>query len=273
MFKERSLNFSYNTKLLGVVGKNIHYTLSPYIHNFIFAENNIDAVYLAFDIDDRKFDRIIPGLLEIAYGVNVTIPYKERIMQYLDSLDVSASIVEAVNTIKDRKGYNTDYIALYNLIKKKMNFDIETCVIFGAGGAARAAIGALWENDCNEIEIINRSHERAEKLIQRLRSQDINVNVREGCNNLTKIDVLVNATPNPDMIPDECIKLSRGVIEFVYTPVETSLIRKAKRYNIPIINGIEILVKQAIEAEKIWFGINVEEERVVNYLYARKLIR
>ncbi len=273
MFKERSLNFSYNTKLLGVIGENIHYTLSPYIHNFIFTENNIDAVYLAFDIDDSKFDKVIPGLLEITYGVNVTIPYKERVIQYLDSLDESASIVEAVNTIKDKKGYNTDYIALYDLIKKKMNFNFETCIVFGAGGAARAVISALWRNDCSTIEIINRSHERATKLVQRLRSQKININIREGCSNFTKIDILVNATPNPDIIPDDCIRISKGVIEFVYTPVETSLIKRAKRYNIPIINGIEILVKQAIEAEKIWFGIDVEEEKVVNYLYARKLIR
>ncbi|BFI76198.1 shikimate dehydrogenase family protein [Sulfurisphaera ohwakuensis] len=258
------LEINYDTKLLGVVGENISYTLSPAIHNYSFQELGINAVYLAFDIKSDEFKEIFPGLVKIAYGLNITIPYKEIAIKYVEAQS-EAKRIGAINTIFNGKGYNTDYIAIKSLVQERID-KFETCTIFGAGGAARAAIFALHDLGCS-INVINRSKEKAEKLIEEMRDKNIEIKIRYNC----KSDIIVNSTPNPDFVPDECVN-SKLVIDFVYKPVITSLIKRAQNKNIKTINGIEILVRQAMEAEKIWFGKSLKDEEVVNYLYARKLI-
>lgn len=275
MFKEGNLDvFNYDTKLLGVLGENIIYTLSPYIHNYVFRKEGINAVYLAFDIKKEKFDKIFPALLDITYGLNVTIPYKEIVIDYLDALDESASLIGAVNTIMNKKGYNTDYIALVNLIRNKLPIKVKSCVIFGAGGAAKASAFALANLGCNEVYLANRSYDRALKLVEHLKEKTgVRGEVIKSCEILKEIDVLVNATPNPDFITDDCIMKANSVVEFIYKPVETSLIKRARKRTNLIINGIEILVLQALEAEKLWFNVSIDYNDVVSFLYARELIR
>ncbi|MEM0068530.1 MAG: shikimate dehydrogenase, partial [Saccharolobus sp.] len=89
----------YNTKIFGIIGKNINYTLSPYIHNFSFNLLGINGVYLVFDLDYTRFEKAIIGLLEIAEGLNITIPYKETIMKYLDWNDEITNKIGAANTV------------------------------------------------------------------------------------------------------------------------------------------------------------------------------
>ncbi|BFH72672.1 shikimate dehydrogenase [Sulfurisphaera javensis] len=258
------LEINYNTKLLGVVGENIPYTLSPAIHNFSFQSLGINAVYLAFDIKKKDFDQIFRGLVKITYGLNVTIPYKEDAMKYVEQTDIIKRI-GALNTIFEGKGYNTDYLAIKSLVSERVD-SFNTCTIFGAGGASRAAIFALADLGCS-ISIINRTKEKAEKLANELEEKGIKIKINSYCN----ADIIVNSTPNSDFVPDECIN-GKLVIDFVYKPVVTSLIKKAQSKGIKTINGLEILVRQAMEAEKIWFGKSLEDEEVVKYLYARKLV-
>ncbi|MDK6028092.1 shikimate dehydrogenase [Ignisphaera sp. 4213-co] len=260
------------TKIFGVLGHNISYTLSPAIHNYIFMEIGYNAVYLVFDVPENKFDYVAKALIDICEGFNVTIPYKEKIIPYLTHLDKSAEIIGAVNTVYRGRGYNTDYIATKKLFEKyRHSLEKGICYIFGAGGAARAAAAALGEQGCS-IRIVNRSVDRALKMAKDLRKI---VNSIEVANTSTceEAEVIVNATPDPSFIPDKCLHNNlKLVIEFVYRPVETLLVKKAIEKGIPVINGLEILVAQALEAQRIWLGIEFPFEKVVGYLHARKLI-
>jgi len=260
-----------STKLYGVLGKNISYTLSPAIHNYIFREIDYNAVYLAFDVSEDKFDIIGRALIELCEGFNITIPYKERIMSFLYSLDRSAKVVGAVNTVYRGRGYNTDYLALLSILKRYSNvLRGSICYIYGAGGASKASAVALYEYGC-EIHIINRSLERAQHMTNYLSRYGIDIHIDSDCSK--KRDVIVNATPNPSIVPDKCLDGVSLVIEFVYNPIETSLIKRAKTKGIEFIDGLKILIKQALEAQRIWLGIDFPEEKVLEYLYARKLIR
>lgn len=256
---------NYETKLLGVVGENIFYTLSPAIHNFSFQKLGINAVYLAFDIKRADFETVFSGLVKLAYGLNITIPYKEEAMKYV-KLTREAERIGAINTIYNGYGFNTDYLAIKSLVEEKVDNKVETCTIFGAGGASRAAIFALHDLGCS-INIINRSFDKAERLSLELKEKGMEVKVNSSCQS----DIIVNSTPNPDFVPDECIN-GKLVIDFVYKPVITSLIKKAQSKGIKTINGLDILVRQAMEAERIWFGKSLNDKDVVNYLYARELV-
>ncbi|EZQ06962.1 shikimate dehydrogenase [Acidianus sp. RZ1] len=259
----------YKTKLFAIVGKNISYTLSPAIHNFAFEKMGINGVYLAFDIKDQdKFDKGIEGILEVSEGINITIPYKEKIIPHLNSLDKSSEEIGAVNTVYKERGYNTDYIAVRKLILELSRGKVDALVL-GAGGAAKAAsyaIGSLG----GKIYIINRTVDKARNLVSSLTRLGYDATVVKGCD--LKFDLVVNATPDPSSFPSECIK-GEIALDFVYHPVITPFLKMAMERGLKTIDGLRILVSQAIEAEKIWFGKSINEEEVVNYLYARKLVR
>ncbi|ARM76351.1 shikimate dehydrogenase [Acidianus manzaensis] len=261
----------YNTKLFGIIGNNISYTLSPAIHNFSFEKMQINSVYLAFDIPQHKFDKVIQGLLDVGEGFNITIPYKEKIIPYLDKVDESSEKLNAVNTVFKSKGYNTDYIALLTLIKEKSyNIDLHSAIIFGAGGAAKAAAFALASFGI-DILILNRTIERANRLVDNLNKYGYKAKAAVSCKDVN-YDVIVNATPDPLYINDECVK-GKLAIDFVYHPIITEFLDKSLKKGLNIINGLEILIYQALEAQKIWFGKSLSYKEVVDYLYARKLIR
>jgi len=263
---------NYSTKLYGLIGRAIGYTASPAIHNYIFSEIKYNAVYLVFDIPEERFDFLVPALVELCEGLNITIPYKERIASYLSSLDSSAEFAKAVNTVFRGRGYNTDYIAVKKLAKRYMGFVAGAkCVVFGAGGAAKAAIAALGEEGC-AVRVVNRSAERALRVVEEFRGEGIDVSV-SGTSACSEADIVVNATPNPDVVLDSCLTgNTKLVIEFVYRPVETSLVRRARERGIPVINGLELLVWQAVEAQRIWHGVEFPAEKVLGYLYAGKLV-
>ncbi|MEM1541651.1 MAG: shikimate dehydrogenase [Ignisphaera sp.] len=259
-----------STKLFGVIGRNIQYSLSPPIHNYVFRKTGHNAVYLAFDIPEERFQYLFPALMELCEGLNITIPYKEKVIGFLEDLDPIAKAIGAVNTVHKGVGYNTDYIAIEVLVKENLNnLDGDLCYIYGAGGAARAAAFALGKLGCR-IVIINRSRSRAEKLVKDLAEYGVDAEIGESCENRSR--VVANATPNPEIVPEVCLNTD-VVIEFVYRPVETQLVVKAKMRGIKVINGLEILVKQALEAQEIWFGeVRIPYEEVIGYLYARKLV-
>ncbi|BDC19724.1 shikimate dehydrogenase [Acidianus sp. HS-5] len=260
----------YSTKLFGIIGKNIPYTLSPAIHNYSFEKMGINAVYLAFDIkEEEKFKEIAKGLLEVSEGLNVTIPYKEKIIPLLDGLSKEAEEIGAVNTIFKKRGFNTDYLAVKSLVLEKGIGKVEKSLIFGAGGAAKAAAFALSSLG-SEIFIINRTVNKAQELSERLKEKGYSAKVVPSCG--FDYDVVVNSTPTPSYIHEECVK-GKLAIEFVYSPLYTEFLKRASSKGLKTINGLEILVRQALEAQKIWLGKSLNDKEVVDFLYARKLIR
>ncbi len=259
---------SYSTKLLGVLGENISYTLSPAIHNYVFENLGIDAVYLAFDVRREKFKETIKGLINLAYGFNVTIPYKEEVMPYLDGLAESAQRVGAVNTVKEGWGYNTDYVAIKQLVSALVDSP-KVCTVFGAGGAAKAIAVAFADLGC-EVFIVNRTKERALDLATKVLEIGGRAKVSQSCPE--DQEVIANATPNPDFVPDHCVK-GKVAVEMVYKPLRTSLVARAEANGMKVVNGLQVLVRQALEADRIWFGKSLSDDEVLSYLSARQLVR
>ena len=253
------------TNLYCLVGKGISYSLSPAIHNYIFNLIGENSVYLAFDIAEESFDTAFRGLLEISRGLNITIPYKERAIKYLEKLEPTAEKIGAINTVYMKKGYNTDYLAIKQLVRERFgDLDGMKCLIAGAGGAAKASSYALGDLGCS-IYIMNRTRARAEELVARLRDSGYKAYIIESCSE--SYDVVLNATPDPSYIPGSCLR-STLVVDLVYIPVKTRLIIAAIERGIPIINGLEILVRQALLAQSIWHSrdlLHLEEE-VLRYL-------
>lgn len=257
------------TKLFGLVGHNISYTLSPAIHNYIFQEAGYNAVYLAFDLSEERFLKTINSIIDLCEGFNVTIPYKEKVVEFLNGVDRNAERVGAVNTVHRGYGYNTDYTAIKSLVNERMgSLENMICFIYGAGGAAKASAVALGDLGCR-LFIVNRTAEKAEHLARKLDSLGYEAYVANQCS--ANVDVVVNATPNPSFVHDICLS-AKLVVELVYAPVETVLVRKARSRGVEVIDGIRVLVRQALEAQKIWSGIEFPEDKVIGYLYARKLI-
>lgn len=257
-----------HTKLFGVVGEGISYTLSPVIHNFSFQRLGVNGVYLTFDIPRGKFTLIFPSLSEIAEGLNVTVPYKEDVIPFLSDLSKDAKKVGAVNTIYRGTGYNTDYLALRSLVEERIEGG-GRAVLFGAGGAAKAAAFALAELGF-KVAVINRTRKRSEELVRKLREAGYDSEVSESCDESHR--VVVNSTPDPTFVPERCIR-GELAVEFVYKPVETPVVKLALSRGMKVVNGLQILVRQAMESERIWFGKSLNDEEVVSHLYARQLVR
>ncbi|MBO3757973.1 MAG: shikimate dehydrogenase [Thermoproteota archaeon] len=259
---------NYSTKLFGVLGNNIQYTLSPIIHNYSFSKVGANAVYLAFDISKEKFSKVAQTLIDLCAGLNVTIPYKEKIMGFLDDVNEKARTIGAINTISNKKGYNTDYIAIQSLVLEKLkSINGFKCIVFGAGGAAKAVAFALGDLGCS-IFVYNRTPERGKLLVDMLNRNGINAELAK---EYKSADIVVNAVPVQDFINPKYVS---GIlaIDLLYSPVNTEFLKLAKLREMKTISGIEVLVRQALESEKLWFGKSLSDEEVIAYLDARKFI-
>ena len=183
----------YSTKLLGLIGEKINYTISPQIHNLFYQLEGINAVYLVFDIKRKKVSNIFHVLIEITHGLNMGIPYKVFLSRQLP-LSKEAEVSGAINTVFKSKGFNTDYLAFKSLVNEKID-KVSNCLVFGAGGAARASIYALSELGC-DVFVINLFKEEVLELESHFSKFDIKVKHVNSRVNLN-YDVLVNATPDP----------------------------------------------------------------------------
>lgn len=243
-------------ELYGLIGNPVSKSLSPKIQNAIL--NKFGGVYIAFEVSREHLKEVINGLRYLSSGFNVTLPYKEDVMMLLDSLDDYARQARAVNTVKVNggalTGYNTDVTALIKLIDE----EISSALIFGAGGAARAAALALLKRGCTTFCIVNRSKDRAINLGNIIMSWGASVKYGP----CREAHAFVNATPM-GMYADDgpLIELYRKgnyrlTIDLAYRPGGTNLERISKK----VISGIDILVEQAAQSIMIWKGIDPDRE-------------
>ena len=270
------------TKIYGILGHPLEHTASPAIHNAAFRELGLNAIYLVFDVKPTVFQDAVKGLKALNVdGFNVTIPYKERILQMMAQLDLSAQKAGAVNTVKVEKGsfvgYNTDLTGFINPI---LELDLKPCeytfLILGAGGAAKACVRALIDAGCEEIIVLNRSKERAIALAEQHRYPNLKVGHLNGQTlkeALSKAKIVVNATPvgmypNDDesIIPKALLRRDLIVYDLVYRPVQTKLIREAKEVGATTICGYKMLLEQAAESFRIWTGLKPPKEAMLEAL-------
>ncbi len=255
-------------KIYGVIGDPIEHSLSPIMHNAAFRKLGINGVYHAFQVSLGNIANAILGAKALDFGgLNVTIPLKEKALEVV-ATDPLAKKIGAVNTIdfKDEiLGYNTDGIGAKRALEKH-NIDVadKSVLILGSGGAARA-IAFQFAQDGATLVIANRTVSRAVGLAQEVRSIGYAIGI--GLEDLTplikKADILVNST-SVGMLPrtDETLvtadQMHSGLVVFdvVYNPIETRLLREAKKVGAITIDGVDMLVHQGAESFKIWTSQN-----------------
>ncbi|CAB3289426.1 Shikimate dehydrogenase (NADP(+)) [Methanocaldococcus lauensis] len=279
------------TKVVGLIGHPVEHSFSPIMHNAAFKDKGLNYVYLAFDVLPEKLKYVIDGAKALGIvGFNVTIPHKVEIIKYLDELDESAKLIGAVNTIKIENnkavGYNTDGIgARLSLEEEIGKVKDKTILILGAGGAARAVAFELAKD--NNIIIANRTVEKAEKLAKEI-AEKLNKKFGEEVkfsslnNDFSDVDIIINATPvgmypNVDVEPlikADQIKPDMVVMDLIYNPLETTLLKEAKKVGAKTINGLGMLIYQGAVAFKIWTGVepNIEvmKNAIINTLFGNK---
>jgi 3-dehydroquinate dehydratase/shikimate dehydrogenase len=259
----RAGNISRRTRVYGVISDRAGHSLSPLLHNTAYAARKIDAVFVRFLVRDlRDFLRSIEPLG--VSGFAVTIPHKEKILRHLDDCDPLAARIGAVNTVVVRGhrrlyGYNTDYVGVLRSLEGRVQLTGSRVLLFGAGGAARAAAFALAQAG-SIVCICSRRPERARSLARAAGAQAIaRADLRREF-----FDAIVNCTP-VGMPPHGGAPLAsaelncRVVMDMVYRPRETELLRIARKKGIETISGVEMFLAQGYAQHEIWMGERAPE--------------
>jgi len=272
-----------NTKktLFGIIGYPVEHSLSPLMHNKAFEELGVDASYQLFPVKEDELDDFFRELRDKEnpiFGLNVTVPYKERVLDYLDKLAPFAQKVGAVNTImitEDRKliGYNTDAPGfLAHLGELNFNTTNKRIALLGSGGSARAILATLCmiRERPQSIKIYNRTPSRADELIDDL-GERIDLSIVESVIsvddlNIELADLVINATSlglNKDdasLIDMELFHSNMLVYDLIYNPMETVLLKMAHKAGAQISNGLGMLYYQGVLAFQHWVNIQLDDD-------------
>jgi shikimate dehydrogenase len=247
------------TELYGVIGNPVRHSLSPIIHNGVFQRMGLNAVYLAFEV--KNLEEAMRGIRELGLrGVSITHPFKTRILPYLDNIEDLAWKIRAVNTISNDGGrmigYNTDWHSALEALEEKVDLEGRRVILLGVGGAARA-IGFGLKDKGAHVIIFNRSQNGAAVLAKELGCDHYPLS----CFEEMKGDILINATSvgmvpldGESPIPKEILKEGMVVMDIVYQPLWTKLLREAEEQGCVIIDGLEMLARQGAAQLEIWTG-------------------
>lgn len=263
------------TEIMGVIGRPVAHSISPHIHNAAFADANLNAVFIPFEVHDLGgfMHRMVrPGSREIDWnlrGLSVTAPHKTGVMKHLDWIETSAKEIGAVNTIVIQadgrlQGYNTDAAGFIEPLKLRMqSLTGRSCAVIGAGGAARAVVWAL-RNAGAAITVFARNCDKAKGI-----AEDVGIT----CHPLAGatfegFEVIVNATPlgtrgeteTETPVTAEELRGVRLAYDLVYNPIETPFLRAARAVGCETIGGLEMLIAQAVEQFTLWSGVGPSEE-------------
>ena len=245
-----------------VIGNPISHSLSPELHNYWIKQNEIDAIYDKKKFNDNELKNLILDVKkQTINGVNVTVPFKNKIIPYLDELSDEAKKTQAVNTIylKEKKviGHNTDIEGFENAIKQ-INFDFDNKKIFilGAGGVVPSIIYASTKMGASEIMISNRTEKKAKKI------KDIFKNIKLiEWGEIPDFDVIINATSlglnKDDKLNLEFTNVVKNKLfyDVIYNPNETDFLSTGKKLGNKYENGKLMFIYQAFSAFKLWHGI------------------
>ena len=269
-----------NTGILGLIGYPLGHSLSPLLHNNTIEREGLNYIYLPFPVARDKFPAAMAGFRAInVRGLNVTIPYKEEVISYLDRVDPLAARIGAVNTIVNEEGvftgYNTDLAGLIRMIREDGNFNIggKKVMLAGAGGAARAAGIGILEEGAAGLYVLNRNYTKAEKLAEEWREYYPEIEIKalpleaEAYKSLIgEVELLIDSTPvgmapqtdTAPVIPGEYLHEDMLVVDLVYNPRETCLLKAAKEAGAKTLDGLGMLIYQGIEAFRLWTGHEVD---------------
>jgi len=258
------------TKVLCVIGHPIEHSMSPIMHNAALKELSLDYIYLTFDVPPRELEKAVSGIRKHDIkGINVTIPHKEQIMEYLDQIDPLAKKIGAVNTIKNQKGNligkNTDaFGAKQALINAGFEIKEKKVLILGAGGAARAVSFALSDESdkifiCDIIErrAIALANELKDKMKIKAVGKKFNYEALKSL--IIDVDLLINTTPvgmypdiNKTPISKDLLADHLFVYDVIYNPLNTQLLKDASEIGCKTLNGIDMFINQGALAFEWW---------------------
>jgi shikimate dehydrogenase len=269
-----------NTKVIALIGYPVEHSLSPKIQNYLIGKYSKDAVYIAFQFPQENLEAAFNGAKKLGFmGLNITMPYKERVFGLVDRTDRASAVIKSVNTVKfDKKndisiGYNTDVDGFIKSVEdKKFNWSGKRCLVIGAGGSAKSTIYGMIKKKVKKIYTYNRTGEKVREIIRNFKntgSEKIEMlsSISDIDSRLKDIDLIVNCTPlgmdigsykNLTPIPERWDLKKKFIFDMVYKPVETGLIKKARKEGAVVISGMDMLVNQAIFSFKVWFDIMPE---------------
>ena len=267
-----------------VIGNPIDHSLSPTIHNYWIKKNNIKAIYDKERLNGNDLKNLIIKIRERKIsGVNVTVPFKKKVIPYLDKLTFGAEVTQSVNTIlltDDNKivGYNTDIDGFENAIKNtKYDISGKKIFILGSGGVTPSIIFALYKMNVSSITITNRTKTKAENLQNFYNSNTVK---KKGWNDIKVVDwgevpefdMIINATSvglnKDDNLDLDFSKIGKNKFfyDVIYNPKETNFLKKGKDLGNKTENGKKMFIFQAAEAFKIWHNIQPEINEEVSKL-------
>jgi 3-dehydroquinate dehydratase/shikimate dehydrogenase len=251
--------FSRAAKIYGVIADPVRHSISPAVHNRAFQAQRLDAVYLPFFVKPpqlKDFFALADGL-PVA-GFSVTIPHKQKVLRYLDVVDPLARRIGAVNTVWKKagkwRGANTDAAAVTIPLSRHLRLSKSSILVIGNGGAARGAAYSLMDSGA-KVFLVGRNPDRVRSLSKACGAEPL---LREQLDK-RKFDAVVHATPLgmfprtegcffPGAIPAEL------VLDMVYNPVETTLLRRAAQQGLTVISGLQMFLEQAARQFEIWTG-------------------
>ena len=269
------------TRLAAVVANPIKHSISPFIHNSAFEATNTNGVYLAWEVDATELAETVANIRRYQmYGINLSMPYKEQVIPYLDQLSEEACLIGAVNTVVNREGtligYNTDGKGFF---KSLPSFKIsrKRLVLLGAGGAAKAILAQAILDGVSQISIFVRSSsmEKTRPYLEKIQNAtgfrvDLFAleDVQDLQDSITQADLLVNATsvgmdgtsqpiPTSIVLPEKLM-----VADVIYQPFETPFLKWARNQGNQSINGLGMLLYQAAEAFEFWTGKEMPTDQI-----------
>ena len=269
------------TRLAAVVANPIKHSISPFIHNSAFEATNTNGVYLAWEVEATDLAETVANIRRYQmFGINLSMPYKEQVIPYLDQLSEEARLIGAVNTVVNREGtligYNTDGKGFF---KSLPSFKIsrKRMVLLGAGGAAKAILAQAILDGVSQVSVFVRSGsiEKTRPYLEKLQNETgfkVDLFALEDVSELqariTDSDLLVNATSvgmdgqSSPVLESIVLPETLLVADIIYQPFETPFLKWARRQGNPAVNGLGMLLYQAAEAFQLWTGKEMPTEEI-----------
>lgn len=269
-----------HTRTCGLLGNPVEHTLSPVIHNYLAQQMGVNLVYVPFCVPQEHLQEAVQGAHALQlFGLNVTVPFKSKIIPFLKELDPLAEQIGAVNTLvptKDGyKGYNTDMPGLYRAMTQDgVKIEGEQVIILGAGGVARAVAVLMVQKGASRVVILNRTLSKAQLIAEEVNGfqNQIKVEALE----LHQYEMLANQgkylviqATNIGMVPNE----NEAVIEedsfyhmvhtgydLIFNPACTRFLHKTQEHGGKAFNGMGMLLYQGIIAYELWTGTKVTND-------------
>ena len=236
----------------GLLGKKLSHSLSPLLHNTFFEDMGLKDEYKLYEVDETEIDNFKNYMLENSIeGVNITVPYKKVFLDKLDFISDEAKAIGAINLlyIKDNKFYgdNTDYYGFkQTLISNQIKPSEKRIAIIGRGGASASVYKVLKDMGAEDITF----YFRKDKLSK--------IEFPEN----TAGDIIINTTPvgmypfiQDSLVNKEILKKFKIAIDLIYNPLETKFLKEAKECGLKTINGLDMLIEQALKTDEILYGI------------------